>query len=103
MGVSISRKPWSVIERRTAWYSSCRRRSARPEAHARRLVHVDLVFDGERRRCRAIEQPDLVHDHLDLARGQVGVDRIRRATLHDAPHQDHVLGAQLTRAIVTLR
>jgi hypothetical protein len=73
------------------------------EAQPCGLVHVDLFLDGERRRRRAVEQADLVYDHLDLARGQVGVHRLRRTALHDAAHQDHVLGAQLTRALVTRR
>ena len=71
-------------------------------AQARRLVGVRLLFDREGRRRRGVEQAQLAHRDLDLAGRQVRVHRLGRAPLDPAAHEDHVLGAQLARARVTL-
>ena len=72
-------------------------------AKPRRLVRIRLGFDGEGRRRRGVEQPKLADRDLDLTARELRVHRLGRASLDPAPHQDHVLGAQLARALMTLR
>ena len=55
-----------------------------------RLVRVDL----ERRRLGVGEQLDLLHGQLDLAGGELRVDRALLAPHHAAAGGQHVLGAQ---------
>ena len=64
------------------------------EPHGFRQV---FVVQLERRRQRRVEDLDLVREHLDLARHQVGVDRAFRPRTHAARHRDAVFVAQRLR------
>ena len=69
------------------------------------LARVAVVFDGEGRGIRAVEDGGLEHAELDLAGGEIGVLRAHHlafllaellaARPHGAPHADHPLAAQL--------
>jgi hypothetical protein len=61
-------------------------------AQARLLGHRRLVGDRERRRLRLVEDADLACGHLDLARGELRVDRLGGAPLDAAEDGDDVLG-----------
>jgi hypothetical protein len=69
---------------------------------ARRLVGVGLRLDRERRRRRAVEDSQLVREHLDLAGRQLRIHRLGRAALHAPAHEDHVLRAQGPGLLVAL-
>ncbi len=64
------------------------------EAHVLRLVGL-LVGDVEGRHLRGGLHDELVRLDLDLARRQVGVDRVGRAELHLARHRDDALEVRL--------
>ena len=64
------------------------------EAHVLRLVGL-LVGDVEGRHLRGRLHHELVRLDLDLARRQVGVDRVGSAELHLARHRDDALEVRL--------
>jgi len=57
----------------------------------RQVLFVHL----ERRRRGRVEDLDLVREHLDLARGQIGIHRAGGTVPHLARHSQDVFGAQL--------
>ena len=63
--------------------------------HARGLVRLDAVLDGERRGHGRVEHLDGAGQHLDLARGHVRVHGVRAALSHLAGHLEHVLTTQV--------
>ena len=60
--------------------------------HACRLVGVDVIIERERRRGGLVEDHALVHDHVDVARRQIGVGGILGAFAHEAGDLDGPLG-----------
>jgi len=60
--------------------------------HARELVGVDIVVEREGRRGRLVEDRALVHDHVDLARGQIGIGSVFGALAHETGNLDGPLG-----------
>ena len=62
------------------------------------LVHLDPVVDGERRRLGRVEHGHRAVAQLDLAGGEVGVDRALGAGPDSALHGHHVLAAHVHRA-----
>ena len=63
--------------------------------HARGLVRLDAVLDGERRGDARVQDLDGFRQYLDLARGHVGVHGLRAAVAHRARDLQHVLAAQV--------
>ena len=63
--------------------------------HARGLVRLDAVLDGERRRHARVQDLDGLRQHFDLARGHVGVHGFRPALAHRARDLQHVLATQV--------
>lgn len=60
------------------------------------------VIDLERQRSRLVEDLEVRHVDLDLARGEVRVGRALRARLDDAGDLDAVLGSQIVGALSNL-
>ncbi len=63
--------------------------------HARGLVGLDAVLDGERRRDGGVQHLQRAGEHLDLARGHIGVDGIGGTHAHRALHPQHELAAEM--------
>ena len=63
--------------------------------HARGLVGLDAIFDGERRRDRFVQHFDRAGEHLDLACHHVGVDGVFAALAHLAGKLQHVFTAEV--------
>ena len=63
--------------------------------HARGLVRLDAVLDGERRGHARVEDLDRLRQHFDLARGHIRVHGVRTAITHRARDFQHVLAAQM--------
>ena len=74
-----------------------------PVAEAGPLFGLGLFFDRKREWRRAIEQSKLADLDLDLAGGQLRIDRLGGASLDDSPDQDYVLRSQLSSPLMTLR
>ena len=67
---------------------------------ARVFGDVHLVFHGEGRRSRIVQDPYAAGDDFDFARGHLRVDRGRAAQLGLPGHRDHVFGTHLFGAAV---
>ena len=63
--------------------------------HARGLVGLDAVFDGERRGDGLVQHLDAARQDLDLTRLHVGVDALGSALAHLAGNLEHVLAAEV--------
>ena len=61
---------------------------------------VDVLFHGERRGARFVEDPDLRRHHFHFAGGHVGIDGLRGAERDHALDGDHVFRAHLFGALV---
>ena len=63
--------------------------------HARGLIGLDAVLDGERRRDRRVQDLDRACQDLDLPRCHVRVDGFDHTGAHLARDLEHVLTAQV--------
>ena len=59
-----------------------------------RLRHFGIVFDHEGRRLRLIQNLNGIHEHFDLARGQIGILGLFRTGHHLARHRHDALAPQ---------
>ena len=102
IGVSISQKPCSskiladrernAVAKADIAPATAAGADRDSDTAAARLRRPAIVFrDLKRRRLRFVEQPELARQHFDLAGGEFGIDRLRRAAFDEPAHADHKL------------
>ena len=64
-----------------------------PVTQAQFLGCVHITVDGKGQRVRLGQNRDLIQNHLDIARGDFGIDGFGRAGHHGAHHLNHTFGA----------
>ena len=59
-------------------------------AQPQRLVHLGVVLQQKRRRCRRVQDAYLGRDEFHLSRGEFGIDRFLTAPLYPPVHGNDV-------------
>src|SRR5205807_151736 len=67
-----------------------------PVREPERFIHLDLIGDRKRRRLRRVQDAEIADPHLDLAGGNLWVDRSGRPRGHAPPDGHDVLAPHLS-------